>query len=218
MPVLRVRRPERCQRLARRPLRHARLQDVQHLVGRPGLRRRRQGEHVVAVIGSSVAGVDPLARVGGKVVERHRAAERASTWRRWRGDLALVEAVAALLLQQAERLGEIRDCGRSGPRPAACPFSTTSRSNRDRPACSIARIAWRGRETLRQRPVVRDALGDGETLLRVVDGRLQRLLEGDACRTDAALRPSPTRCRVPSRQDAARRHSRPGAPVSGSHE
>ena len=133
---LRAGRPEARQRLARRPLRHARVQDVQDLVGRPGLRRRRQREHVVPAM-VRLRRRRPLARVAGKVVERHRAADGSRLLDDGAGDRTLVEAVAALLLQDPERRWRDPDCGRCRPRPGRARSRTTSRSHRGPPACSI---------------------------------------------------------------------------------
>ena len=212
--VLRAGRPEARQRLARRPLRHARVQDVQDLVGRPGLRRRRQREHVVPAM-VRLRRRRPLARVAGKVVERHRAADGSRLLDDGAGDRTLVEAVAALLLQDPERAGETRiaeDVARGRGVPVHVP-------RRDRIGVHLraasARIPWCGPEPLRERPIVRDALGDGKTLLRVVDGRLQGLLEGERPEPMLHFIPAPRGAGYRDFQDAARRHSRSGRPVGG---
>ena len=83
-------------------LRHACLDDVQHLERGKSLPGRWELVDVVAVIVGRNR-LHPLRLVLGQVVELHDAAERAGFRDDGPGDVALVESVAPFLLQQAER-------------------------------------------------------------------------------------------------------------------
>ena len=102
MPVLGIRRAERCQCLPRHPERHARLEDAEHFIGCPRLRRRRQFDDVVAVI-ARVRALDPFALILGEILERHRAAERLGFRDDGLRDLAPIKRVGAVLLQEPKR-------------------------------------------------------------------------------------------------------------------
>ena len=99
MPVHRIERAERCQ--AGPELRHARFEDVQHLERGEPLSGRRQLEHVVAMV---VGGdrVDPFGLEVGEVARGHHAAVGLHLLDDRRGDVTLVERVAALLLDQSQ--------------------------------------------------------------------------------------------------------------------
>ena len=102
-----------------------------------------------------------------------RAAERGRFRDDGARDLALVEGVAALLLQQPEGFGEIGIAvDLAGDRRLAVDVPGRNRIRIE----SSAAVAQRQRR--RQAPVMGDALRHRKTVLGIIDRRLEHLLEG----------------------------------------
>src|SRR5262249_18479720 len=129
-------------------------------------------------------------------------------------DLSFIEAIATLLLQDAKR-----------PRQAWIAMNLPGYGlaaidvpRRDRIGIELrAALAWIARhraQSLRQLPVVRDALGNRKALLRVIDGRLQRFFERQRPEAPLHFVPAPHCPRHRYRENAALGHARPRSPIA----
>ena len=166
---------------------YAGLQNVEHLVCRPGLRGRWQLEQVIAAVVAR-GGFDKLALVVREIVEGHAC-------RRAHCDLAtmalarsrLCRNIAAALLQAGGTFARDRDCGRSVPATGRLPSMyqvlTESGSSSVQHFCSGKALGRRQSWAMRSR--------DRESVLGIVDRRRQHLLEGLAAEAPQQLVPAP---------------------------
>ena len=183
-------RAQRGERLTRGRYRHARFENVEHLVGGPGLRWRRQREHVITVIARTRRS-DPFTAVVCEILQRHRATESIGLLYDRLRDFSLIEGTATLLLQDSKGLCEPR---------ITVNLSGNWRATVDVPRCdrvriqltaTLPRIARCPRHRVGQNPFMRDALGNWKPLLRIVDRRLQCLFERQCAKATLQFVPTP---------------------------
>ncbi len=171
MPVQGILRSQRCKSPAGRPYRHARLQNVQDLVRRPGLCRRRKFEDVVAMI-LRARGLNPFALVAGQILGRHRPAECLGLRHDGLRNLSFVERVRAFRLQQAQCSRKIRISeDLSGLRPHPIHIPGLDRIGIRRSTAGLQR------QRIGQPPVMCDALGNRKSALRILRRRFEHLFE-----------------------------------------
>ena len=190
VPVERVGGPERGERLARIPFRHAGIEHVQRFDDPPRLRRRPRAHHGEPIVIRGGRRRDPLAFVVREIVERHRAAERVRLRHEGARHFAFVEDVAPLRLDQPERLRQIR-VPEDRSRRRACAVDVEGLDG--------IRIhvlaATRERKRILHAPAAGDFFADRKSLLRIVDGRLQHLFECFRSEPREHFLPAPERSR-----------------------
>src|SRR6202042_1436311 len=131
-------------------------------------------------------GLNPFALVVREILERHGAAERRRLGDERVRHLALVEAVAAMKLEQAQGLGEIG---------IAEDLAGDWRLTVNIPGLHGVGIelgaATLERQSVGEPPVMSDALRDWEAVLGVIDGGRQHLLETHLAEGLKRLLPTP---------------------------
>ena len=166
MPVHRIGRTELRQVEAQ--LWHAHLEDVQHLERRHALPRRRELEHVVAVIVRRDR-LDPFGLELREVLSAHDAAIGLDLLHDRLGDLATVEHVFPVLLDQPQRLRE-----------AGIPDDAVERGRGVAGEKRLPRIWIREQAFHRAAQIVMPPLGETPAFFGDTGGRLEGFLEAPA--------------------------------------
>ena len=159
------------------------LEDVEHLEHADALAVGRQLEDVVAVVVGRDR-LDPLGLELAQVRQRHHAAERAHLGHDRLRDLALVERVTPLLLQDPEGVREVRVADDRVQRRRLVVLEVDGRG---------VRVA--AQQVHAAAPVGVDALAQREALLGVADRGLEHLLELEVAEAVEQLRPAVDRAR-----------------------